>query len=130
MQEFNDEIIQSYARYEETYGTVADSIYMNASKYAEFYSWSSKTGKNLIETTQSTRSLFGMRIYTDTSFEFDFFILEENDVKNAIQNSNETINKFKPMDLSKNEDSLTPYNTMETIQLKIPESILNFRMGT
>ncbi|EKU38125.1 MULTISPECIES: hypothetical protein [Acinetobacter] len=130
MQEFYDEIIQSYARYKETYGTVADSIYMNASKYAEFYSWSSKTGENLIEITQSARSLFGMRIYTHTSFEFDFFILEENDVKNAIQNSNETINKFKPMDLSKNEDSLTPYNTMETIQLKIPESILNFRMGT
>ncbi|MDC5647526.1 hypothetical protein R4534_10830 [Acinetobacter baumannii] len=130
MQEFYDEIIQSYATYVDTYGTVADSIYMNASKYAEFYSWSSKTRNNLIEITQSTRSLCGMRIYTDTNFEFDFFILEENDVKNAIQNSNENINKFKPMDLSKNEDSLSLYNTVETIQLIIPRSILNFRMGT
>lgn len=129
MQEFYDEISQGYITYEKNYGNKPDSIYMNPAKFADLYRWAAATNFNIIEMT-TPRKLLGMLLFTDRTFEFDFEFFEERDIQNALDKPTNIIEKYKPTDLSKNEDSLTPYKTMETIQLKIPTSILNFRMGT
>ncbi|AZC00468.1 hypothetical protein DKE52_008205 [Acinetobacter pittii] len=128
MQEFYDEISQGYITYEKTYGNKPDSIYMNPAKFADLFSWAAVTDFNIIDMT-TPRKLLGMLLFTDRSFEFDFEFFEERDIQNALDQATNILEKYKPTDdLSRNEDSLTSYNTMETIQLNIPTNILSFRM--